>query len=125
MFLVYCGRVCQFLRCRRARGRRKKTTTYNILTSLFRNSKKKPVWMPKTTNEAANAVTKATRLIPVASWADPGPSSMVVVVAAAAADVSVDDANDDNDGDADVDTSAGAVVVMSLIDTNVACDTCR
>jgi hypothetical protein len=106
-------------------GEEKKTTTYNILTSLFRNSKKKPVWMPKTTNEAANAVTKATRLIPVASWADPGPSSMVVVVAAAAADVSVDDANDDNDGDADVDASAGAVVVMSLIDTNVACDACR
>jgi hypothetical protein len=82
--------------------------------------------MPKTTNEAAKAVTKATRLIPVASWADPGPSSIVVVVvAAAAADVNVDDANEDNDGDADVGTSGGAVVVMSLIGMNVACDACR
>jgi hypothetical protein len=81
--------------------------------------------MPKTTNEAAKAVTKATRLIPVASWAEPGPSSIVLLVAAAAADVKVDDANDDNDGDADVGTSAGAVVVMSLIGMNVACDGCN
>jgi len=38
--------------------------------------------MPKTTNEAARAVTKATRLIPVDSWADPAVSSRGTVAAA-------------------------------------------
>lgn len=32
--------------------------------------------MPKTINEAVKAVTKATRLMPVDSWADPGPSGI-------------------------------------------------
>jgi len=39
--------------------------TYNILTSLFRKSKKKPICTPKTINEAPRAVRKATRLIPL------------------------------------------------------------
>ena len=58
--------------------------THNILTSLFRSSKKKPIWMPKTTSEAAKAVTKATRLMPVKSWPDPGPSELALDVAAEA-----------------------------------------
>ena len=59
-------------------------STHNILTSLFRKSKKKPIWMPKTTSEAARAVTKATRLIPVESWALPAPSAAEVVASVAA-----------------------------------------
>jgi ABC-type uncharacterized transport system substrate-binding protein len=58
--------------------------------------------MPKTTNEAAKAVTKATRLIPVVFWAEPVPS-----------------------GAADVDAPAGAVEVASLMAMDVACDVCR
>lgn len=46
--------------------------------------------MPKTTNEAAKAVTKATRLMPVDSWAEPpAPSGIEVVVAAAGEPVAV------------------------------------
>lgn len=59
--------------------------THNILTSLFRNSKKKPIWTPKTTSEAAKAVTKAIRLMPVACWAEPGLSGATLVVADAGA----------------------------------------
>ena len=42
-----------------------KEHTYKILASLFRRSKKKPIWTPKTINEVARAVKKATRLIPL------------------------------------------------------------
>jgi len=79
--------------------------THNILTSLFRKSRKKPIWMPKTINEAAKAVTKATRLMPVAFCAAPGPSSVMLVPVVVAA--------------------AAAVEVVSLMGMDVACDVCR
>jgi hypothetical protein len=65
--------------------------THNILTNLFRRSKKKPIWMPKTTSEAAKAVTKATRLMPVDPWAEPGPSGISDVDGAAVADAVEDE----------------------------------
>jgi hypothetical protein len=40
--------------------------------------------MPKTTSEAAKAVTKATRLMPVEFWANPGLSGAALDVAAEA-----------------------------------------
>jgi len=97
---------------------------------LFRNSKKKPIWTPKTINEAAKAVTNATRLMPVDFCAAPGPSSLDDVVAAAAAVVSVDDANDDidavvDDDNDDDDNPVGAVEVVVLIGMDVACDVGR
>lgn len=36
--------------------------------------------MPKTINDAARAVTKATRLMPVDFWANPAPSAAALVV---------------------------------------------
>ncbi len=43
--------------------------------------------MPKTTSEAAKAVTKATRLMPDETWPDPGPSEEALDVAAEAGSV--------------------------------------
>ncbi len=89
----------------------------------MRSSKKKPIWTPKTTSEAAKAVTKARRLIPVESWADPGPSGVEVDDWAAAADT-VDDAKVERaDVDSDVDATAGADVVVALMGVAVCCGT--
>jgi len=82
--------------------------------------------MPKTTNEAANAVTKATRLMPVASWAEPAPSAGALVSAAAVS--TVDDAKVEmevasevaSDAEVDADASRGADKVVLLIDMDVA-----
>lgn len=61
-------------------GGEKEGVTNKILASLFRRRRKKPICMPKTTNEAAMAVTKATRPMPLASRAAPAPSSGVVLI---------------------------------------------
>jgi hypothetical protein len=85
--------------------------TYNILTTLFRNSKKNPIWTPKTINEAAKAVTNAIRLMPVDCWAEPEPSGIVDEVAAGAADV-----------DEDTGTVVGADTVVLLIGLLLLCN---
>lgn len=84
---------------------------------MFRNSKKKPICTPKTINEAANAVTKATKLIPRSCCPDPGRPSvgpvgasaaLLLVVVAACVDV-VDSASVDEDNivsKRDVETDA-------------------
>lgn len=51
--------------------------TYKILASLCRRSKNSPIWTPKTTNEVAKAVRKATRLMPPNFWAEPAVSVLV------------------------------------------------
>jgi len=61
-------------------GRKGKEATNKILASLFRRRRKKPICMPNTTNEAAMAVTKATRPMPLDSRAAPAPSSFVLIV---------------------------------------------
>ena len=59
--------------------------TYNILASLFRRSRKKPICTLNTINEVTRAVRKATKLIPLEPWPLPIVSVELVVVAAAAA----------------------------------------
>lgn len=58
-------------------------STYKIRASLFLKSRKRPVWMPKTTSEVARAVRKATKLMPEAYWAVPVPPSTLVMAAGA------------------------------------------
>lgn len=104
---------------REREGKGREGAAHNILTNLLRRSKKKPIWTPKTTSEAANAVTKARRLIPVESWAEPGPSGVEVDDWAAAADT-VDAAKVERaDDDSDVDATAGADEVVALIESGV------
>lgn len=63
--------------------------THKIRASLFRRSKKKPIWTPKMISEVDRAVRKATMLMPADVWAEPLPESSVDVVVAAAAAVVV------------------------------------
>lgn len=129
---VYCGAMMLVetsVRCELGGG------TYKILASLCRRSKNSPIWTPKTTNEVAKAVRKATRLMPstfLTESDDPsvGICSMgrlVVVVSTldvvgllemladdvivdAKADVIVDSTDPDMDAvDTAVDTAVGSV----------------
>ena len=111
--------------------------TNNILASLFRKSRKKPIWTPKMTNEVAKAVRKATRLMPDDCSADPVPSGAVVVEVGAApvavvlvlavvedgnAVVSADvDAAVDARDDASVDANDDAKVVVLIIAPTFGC----
>lgn len=95
--------------------------------------------MPKTTNEAAKAVTKATRLMPVESWAEPAPSGWALVSAGAVsavddANVEMEDASEvasevasdaEVDAEVDADASRGADKVVLLMDRDVAWDVSR
>lgn len=50
---------------------------YNMRANLFLRRRKAMICTAKTTSEVANAVRKATRLMPVNVWAVPAPSAMV------------------------------------------------
>ncbi len=51
--------------------------TYYIRANLFLSSRKAKIWTPKMTNEAAKAVTNATKLIPCEPCAVPSTSVLV------------------------------------------------
>lgn len=55
--------------------------TYKIRASLCRRSRNSPVCTPKMTNEVANAVRNATRLMPSIFWAEPAVSSLGITLA--------------------------------------------
>ena len=113
-----------------------RVNTYKILDSLCRRSKNRPSWTPKTINEVAKAVRKATRLMPSTFWAEPWVSSLgielSVVLAAAvddvellkevvklADDVNVDAKTDDRVDTTDPDMDAVDTAVDSAVDTVV------